>query len=75
MRVVWTEVGEIVLDADGNPAVITGIVQDITQRRQAEQALIDAERKWRTILVNTPQLGITETLKARLPLRTGTFWR
>ena len=66
VRVVWSEVGEIVLDADGDPAVITGIVQDITRRRQAEQALIDAERKWRTILVNTPQLGITRDPQGKI---------
>ena len=34
--------------------------------RQAEEALIDAERKWRNILVNTPQLGIARDPQGKI---------
>ena len=36
---VWTEAGEIILDAQGNPQTLTGIIQDITERKQMELAL------------------------------------
>ncbi len=39
VRVVWAEPGEMMLDTVGNPAVLTGIVQDITERKQAEAVL------------------------------------
>jgi PAS domain S-box-containing protein len=39
VRVVWAEAGEITLDEAGKPAVLSGIVQDITDRRQVEERL------------------------------------
>lgn len=47
-RRVWAEPGELILDDAGKPAVLRGIVQDITERRQVEQnqklmaAMLDA---------------------------------
>lgn len=38
--------------------VLEGIT-DITSRKQVEEALAKAEHKWRHILVNTPQIGIS----------------
>lgn len=38
-RVLWGQAGEIILDSNGNAAIITGIVQDITERKQNEMAL------------------------------------
>lgn len=37
VHVVWAEAGELNLDQAGNPAILTGIVQDITDRKQAEE--------------------------------------
>ena len=39
IRLVWTEVGEIELDEDLKPFMLKGIVQDITERRKAEEEL------------------------------------
>jgi PAS domain S-box-containing protein len=36
IRTVWAEAGELKLDEKGNPAVLSGIVQDITKRKEAE---------------------------------------
>lgn len=37
VRTVWAEAGEIIVDEAGTPAILTGIVQDITEQRQAEE--------------------------------------
>ena len=42
VRTVWAEAGELVLDEAGNPAVLTGIVQDISERKFAEEKIIKA---------------------------------
>ncbi len=39
IRVAWAEAGELTLDKHGRPLLLTGIVQDITDRKQAEHAL------------------------------------
>jgi len=41
-------------------------LRDITDRKKAEETLINSERKWRNILVNTPQIGIALNLKAEI---------
>jgi PAS domain S-box-containing protein len=40
IRTVWGEAGHLVLDEQGNPSVLTGIVQDITERKKAEEEII-----------------------------------
>ena len=44
VRTVWGEAGEIIFDDDGQPVLITGIVQDITERRLAEAAAEEQRR-------------------------------
>ncbi len=39
VRTVWAEAGELILDEAGNPVRLSGIVQDITERRRNEEAL------------------------------------
>ena len=46
--------------------VIQCNIRDISKRKQAEKALIDSERKWRNILVDTPQIGISLDPQARI---------
>lgn len=48
-RVVWAEVGEVVRDEAGNVASMSGTVQDITERRDAEIAIKESEEKFRYI--------------------------
>ncbi len=46
-RTVWAEAGELILDDAGNPAILSGIVQDITERKRAEEALRSSEERHR----------------------------
>jgi PAS domain S-box-containing protein len=47
---VWAEAGELILDPVGNPAFLTGIVQDITERKRAEDVLKGSEAFRQSIL-------------------------
>ena len=53
-------------DGKGNIGGLIGVLLDITDRKQAEKALIESEKKWRNILVNTPQMGIALDPTARI---------
>ena len=46
------------IDFQGVDAVI-GVGKDVTEQKKAREALIRSERKWRNILVNTPQIAIS----------------
>ena len=39
VHVVWAEAGELILDENGNPKSLSGIVQDITEKKAAENEL------------------------------------
>ena len=60
----WSDTA--VLDRDGAVKEIIGIGRDITERKQAEMALKHSELKWRNVLVNTPQIGISITTSAEI---------
>jgi PAS domain S-box-containing protein len=48
---VWCEVkASFIRDADGQPIGILGAAREITERRKAEEALRQSEKKYRTIL-------------------------
>jgi len=53
-RVVWAEAAELLRDADGRPTILTGIVQDITDRKRAEEALRASEEKYSTVFASAP---------------------
>lgn len=54
VRVVYAEAGELVRDFKGSPATLTGIVQDITERRAAENELRESETRYRNLILHLP---------------------
>jgi PAS domain S-box-containing protein len=55
-HVIWDETGEIILDTAGKVKIITGIAQDITERKRAEAALLDSETRYRLLVENSTDL-------------------
>jgi len=49
IRVVWAEAGELLLDEQGNPSQLSGIVQDITERKRAEEKMNASETRYRRL--------------------------
>ena len=65
--VVWVLVNaypEIKADGALRQVVVTFV--DITDRKQADEVLRESERKWRNILIETPQIGISLDRQARV---------
>lgn len=59
IRWVW-ERGTGIVDADGNVTAVEGIIQDITDRREAVHALREAERRYHSLFHNAVE-GIFRT--------------
>lgn len=66
VRMVWAEAGELILDKDGKPETLSGIVYDITDRKTAEaeqQQLRDkAEMSSRLAAVGEMAAGIAHEI-------------
>jgi two-component system cell cycle sensor histidine kinase/response regulator CckA len=56
-RVVWfRDEAVLVRDSDGRPLFLQGVMLDITERKQAEQALLESEERYRLITENSGDL-------------------
>ncbi|MBN2352173.1 MAG: PAS domain S-box protein [Spirochaetales bacterium] len=49
VRTVWAEAGELVRDSAGRPETLSGIVQDITERKRTADALMFSELRYRRL--------------------------
>lgn len=53
VRYIWAEVGKFTTDDNGKPLKVTGIAQDITDRKEAELALQRSEKRFRSMVENS----------------------
>jgi len=54
-EIVWGRVfANVIRDVSGNPLYIVGISEDLTARKQADQALQEREEQYRTLVGNIP---------------------
>jgi PAS domain S-box-containing protein len=60
----WSD--RAILGEDGEIVTIVGVGRDITDRKEADAVLRESERKWRNILIKTPQIGISLDRQARI---------
>jgi PAS domain S-box-containing protein len=57
--IIWSLVtGSVVRDPEGKPLFLVAQVQDVTKRRQAEEALRGSEERLRATLENTPNVAV-----------------
>ena len=65
--VVWLHAqGELIRDAQGNPATLLGTVVDITEHKREQQALRESEAKYRHIFERAPAGIYQSSLGGRL---------
>jgi len=60
----WAEVIE--RDESGEPVKVLGSIQDITERKRAEEALRESESKYRSIFENSPEVVVLLDAKGTL---------
>ena len=68
-RVVWPDGsihhiaarGKLLCDDNGNPQAINGIIWDITERKQAEEATLQAHAQLRSVIDSASQVSIIAT--------------
>ncbi len=55
-RIIWAEPGDSIRDEKGNIIQLSGIVQDITERKQAEEKIREKDIQFRKLSSNVPDL-------------------
>ncbi|HEX2919781.1 MAG TPA: PAS domain S-box protein [Bacteroidales bacterium] len=51
---IWSEAGDIILDKDSKPKILTGVILDITKQKKTEQALIRSQYRLIQIISQSP---------------------
>jgi len=65
-HVIWADLStSLVLDADGAPLHFIELIQDITERKRAEQILHESEQRYRTLAQNIPAIVYRVHLRDR----------
>ncbi len=54
VRHIWAKSGKSILDEQGNPLFLTGVAQDITERKQAEQEKHEAIERFNKAFLGSP---------------------
>jgi PAS domain S-box-containing protein len=72
VRALRATVDEMVADATGQPCCVVGVVQDVTERTQVEEALRDSEARYRAFSEATSE-GIALTEHGRIIAVNETF--
>ncbi len=74
-RTVWIhEESVLVADDDGTPRFWQGVLSDVTERKQAEQVLIDAEEQFRTLVETIPAAVYLDEIVDGDPLKLKTIY-
>jgi PAS domain S-box-containing protein len=55
VRIVHSQ-GDLTRDASGRPRSMFGTIQDITERKRAEESLRDSEEQWKAVFENNPTM-------------------
>ena len=58
VHVVWGDGGKLLLDDEGSPSVLSGTVQDITERKRTLETLQESERRFREMLETINLLAV-----------------
>ena len=53
IRLIWAKAANTIFDQDGKPTLLFGVAQDITERKQAEQALLEVHKQMESIIEST----------------------
>ncbi len=65
-RFAWVEIEACLIRRRGRPYGIQGIIRDITERKEAEEALRESEQKYRTVVEAAPESIVVVDMDGRI---------